>query len=115
MRWLNDASQHQILGVEMTISLTNLLGQIEGGTAAEHFEEQIRRVITGILETGRSGRVDVSLKIKPIKTEVSPSVSVAFEVRAYLPKGATSGSPFFITKDKLISRVMEPPQLSMID
>lgn len=73
-------------------SLTDVIGNLEGGRTLERLNDKLVDVVTAVLQHRKEGEISISLKIKP---NGETAVSVTTTVKVKTPEAATAVTTFF--------------------
>jgi len=87
------------------------LKEIAGGSCSHEFTQGLEKVVQGVRETGKKGKIDLKLSLEPFKGDPNRIV-VSYDVNANAPKPAKPVSMFFSTTRNTLQR-KDPNQVEM--
>jgi hypothetical protein len=87
-----------------TLSLSETLLQLDGGSTVEEIQDHIRKVVSAVSETGNAGAVTIKLAFRRNGKHGSHQVTVSDTVTATLPKVPKPDTLFFVTEDGDLTR-----------
>ena len=85
----------------MTRSVTDVLGDLAGGTTVVELNEALSAVVQAVRETGKVGSLSLSLKVKP---NGAAGVIVEDEIKVRVPQVPRGETVFFATGDGSLVR-----------
>jgi len=84
-------------------SFTNTLIEIRNGAVVEEATEQLNDLVKAVQDTGKSGKIVLTIDIKPF-AKASDAVSVRAKVATTIPRAEDKEEVFFATFENNLSR-----------
>jgi hypothetical protein len=89
--------------------ITEILGEIEGGTFVGDLSEALDKVVEAVMETNRAGKINIALTITPTG-RASVKLDAAFSAKE--PENTRASTTFFVGKNNQLQR-NDPAQREM--
>lgn len=92
-----------------SLTITEVLMNLRDGGSVEELATQVRNCAAAVTETGKSGKVVLTIDMKPNGKD---AITIVDKVDVKLPKADAAATMFYVTDDAGLSR-RDPRQPSM--
>lgn len=91
------------------VTIGDVLADMSGGRTMVEFEDRFRELIEAVENTGKTGSLTLTLKVKP---DGDRQVLITDEIKAKVPQLQRGMSIFFTTRDHMVTRE-DPCQMTL--